>query len=182
MNKIWFAVTVVGIAVLTVIEPDNVLSTLMDGASGALELSLTLIPVYVIWSGVLELMRESGLNRMVARLFEPMNRRLFGGESDETKSLISMNLAANLLGMGGAATPLGIRTIESMDDGGDRATENMQVFTVINTTSVQLIPSTVIAMRLQAGSTGASDVILPSLIVSAVTTVLAVMLVKVLRR
>ena len=84
--------------------------------------------------------------------------------------------------MSGVATPLGIKAIEAMDDKSGIATESMRLFTVINCTSIQLIPATVIAMRASAGSGSASDIILPTVIATAIATVVGVLLVKVTRK
>lgn len=182
MNKIWLFVMGICMIIMTVISPESVLETFLSGAENAVELTLVLLPIYVVWSGVLELMNASGLGSVVAKLFSPLTRKLFPGESQRAKEYISMNFAANLLGMGAAATPLGISAVNSMDDGSEKATEAMSIFTVINTTSLQLIPSTLIALRIKAGSGSASDIILPALIVSMITTVFAVILVKIFKR
>ncbi|MDE5911500.1 MAG: hypothetical protein K2H24_04120, partial [Clostridia bacterium] len=100
------------------------------------------------------------------------------GESDLALEYITLNFSANLLGMGGAATPLGIKAMECMQDNSQKATDNMILFMVINSTSIQLIPATIIGLRASAGSNAPSDIILPSLLATLISTVTGVILAK----
>lgn len=182
MNKAWIVVTVLCGTLVCATDPNGLLASFTAGTENAISLCVRLLPSYVIWSGVLALVESSGLGKKISKLLSPITKRLFSGESEETQGYVTMNFTANLLGMGGAATPLGIRAVQSMDDGSGRATKNQVLFTVMNATSLTLIPATIISLRLSYGSASPSDVILPSVIVSAVSTALAVLAVKVLSR
>lgn len=107
-------------------------------------------------------------------------RKIFKNESDEAYDYISINLAANMFGMGGVATPAGIKAMSAMSDGSDRASDNMIMLLVINATSIQLIPATVIAMRAGANSQSPSNIILPTLISSGIATLVGAIMCKVL--
>lgn len=182
MNKIWAIVLIISTLVLTVVSPESVLSTYMSGIGSALEFTFKMAVIYAMWMGINALMDKGGINKVIARIFKPITKRLFKNESDKAQEYISLNLSANLLGMSGVATPLGIKAIEAMDDKSGTATEGMRLFTVINCTSIQLIPATVIAMRASAGSGSASDIILPTIIATAIATTVGMLLVKVTKK
>ena len=179
MNTMFFIMTVASLILMTVVSPDSAFSIMINGASGAISLALKLCAIYAIWLSILDIMQKIGLNRALDRLFSPVTKRLFKGEDEKTRQYITLNFSANLLGMGSAATPLGIKAMEGMQDGSDKATDNMILFMVINATSIQLLPATIIGLRSQYGSASASDIILPSLIATLVSTVCGVLLAKV---
>ncbi|MEG2414144.1 MAG: nucleoside recognition protein [Clostridia bacterium] len=178
MNLFYFIMLVSSIVAVVFVAPESVYSIMLSGGKNAIELALTLVAIYAIWLSVLEIMEKIGLNHLLFRLFYPLTRKLFGGESKESQELISLNFSANLLGMGGAATPLGIKAMEKMQDGSPFATDNMILFMVINCTSIQLLPATIIGLRAAQGSVSASDIILPSLIATTISTIVGVILAK----
>ena len=171
----------VSVCILTFSSPDRVLPVLMDSMKSAVDYTLLLAAVYALWNGLFALLEATGLGKAISKALRPLTRKLFKGESDETYHYISMNFSANFLGMGGAATPLGIKVIESMKPDGNRASRNQSLFAVINCTSIQLIPATVIALRVSAGSMSAGDIILPSLIATILSTIVGVILVYVFK-
>lgn len=178
MNTMFFVMTVASLILVTVVSPDNAFSIMISGASNAISLALKLCAIYAIWLSVLDIMQKVGMSRALDRLFSPITKRLFKGEDEKTREFITLNFSANLLGMGSAATPLGIKAMEGMQDGSDKATDNMILFMVVNATSIQLLPATIIGLRSSYGSASASDIILPSLIATAVSTVCGVLLAK----
>ena len=170
--------TVASLVLLVVVSPDSAFSIMISGASGAIALAVKLCAIYAIWLSVLDIMQKVGMNKALDKLFSPLTRKLFKGEDEKTRQYITLNFSANLLGMGSAATPLGIKAMEGMQDGSDRATDNMILFMVINATSIQLLPATIIGLRASYGSASASDIILPSLLETLVSTVCGVILAK----
>lgn len=178
MNTMFFVMTVASLILVTVVSPDSAFSIMISGASNAISLALKLCAIYAIWLSVLDIMQKVGMSRALDRLFSPITKRLFKGEDEKTREFITLNFSANLLGMGSAATPLGIKAMEGMQDGSDKATDNMILFMVVNATSIQLLPATIIGLRSSYGSSSASDIILPSLIATAVSTVCGVLLAK----
>lgn len=179
MNTVFAIMILVSLVMLVVVSPESAFSIMISGASNALTLAFTLIAIYAIWLSILSLMEGIGLNKALKKLFKPITKRLFKGESDLALEYITLNFSANLLGMGGAATPLGIKAMECMQDGSEKATDNMILFMVINSTSIQLIPATIIGLRSAAGSNAPSDIILPSLLATVISTVTGVILAKV---
>ena len=179
MNTVFAIMILVSLVMLVVISPESAFSIMISGASNALTLAFTLIAIYAIWLSILSLMDGIGLSKAMNKLFRPITKRLFKGESELALEYITLNFSANLLGMGGAATPLGIKAMECMQDGSEKATDNMILFMVINSTSIQLIPATIIGLRSAAGSNAASDIILPSLLATLISTLTGVILAKI---
>lgn len=177
MSKLWIFVTLFCMIFMLFLSPDSFLSSLIAGTEEGINLSLSLLSVYCLWSGIIAVMEASGLSGKISKLLSPIVKRLFPKETDKTREYVSLNLAANMLGAGGAGTPLGIKAVTSMHKTGTRATFSMVLFTVINTTSVQLIPSTVMSIMTSEGATSSHSIILPSIIASTVATVLGVILV-----
>ncbi len=179
MNIVYFVMTISSLVLITAIAPESAFSIMLGGTKTAIELAITLVSIYAIWLSVLQIMEKIGANKLLYRMLRPVTKKLFKGESDMALQYIALNFSANLLGMGGAATPLGIKAMEYMQDGSDKATDNMILFMVINSTSIQLLPATIIGMRAAAGSTSASDIILPSLVATTLSTLIGVVLAKI---
>ena len=182
MNGVFFVFVIVGLTLFMIFgDPSAAISAMLGGAQQAISLSVRLCAIYAVWLSVLQVMSECKIDKLLGAFFAPVCRKLFPGEKTETLDLIALNLSANLLGMGGAATPVGIQAIEAMQSGA-YASDNAILFTVINTTSIQLIPATVIALRSTYGASAPSDILLPSLISTGCTTAIGIALCFLLRR
>ena len=144
----------------------------LDGARSALEFVLFLGGAICLWSAVMELLERSGAAAGLSRLLRPLLRRLYprGGRDQETLSALSENLSANLLGLGNAATPAGIRAARGLARLG--AGEELRTLVVLNTASVQLLPTTAAALRASCGSAAPFD-ITPAVWLSSALSVLA---------
>jgi len=153
----------------------------------AITLCLTLCGIICLWSGIMRVAQSSGLVEILAGAFKPVLTRLFRGIDPNGKAIgyIMLNITANLLGLGNASTPFGIAAMrelerEEMRENPDIASNNMVVFVVLNTASLQLIPTTAAALRLKNGSAAPME-ILPLVWISSLTAVtVAVMLAKLL--
>lgn len=148
---------------------DAVTISLSAGINKALELMITLLPIMCFWSGIMEIAEQSNVTNIISKLLSPLTRFLFKEAYYDKASMkkVCMNMSANLLGMGNAATPLGLSAMESLDKLNPnpiRATDAMCMFIVINTASIQLIPTSVIALRTQYGSVSPSDILIPTII------------------
>lgn len=174
MNVVFAFILTVCVSLLLFKDPNAALGGMLDGVSSAIAMSVGLVAVYAVWLSVLNVMEKVGLNRAIGKALKPLTKRLFPSENDETRETISLNMSANLLGMGGAATPLGIKAINGMAKDSEKTNDSIALFVVINCTSIQLIPTTIIGLRAAAGSVNASDIILPSLIATAVSTLVGV--------
>ena len=166
------------IACLIWTDPANVLNSMINASTEALTLSIELCAVYAVWLGILELVDESGLGNKLAKLLHPLIKKLFKINDIETEKLIALNMSANMLGLGNASTPMGIAAMKRLDDGSGIATPAIIMLIVINSTSIQLLPSTIIGLRASAGSMTPSDIILPTIISTVCTFVLGAFLVK----
>ena len=145
----------------------------LDGAQSALELSLSMAGILCLWSGVMEILNVCGLSRRIAALFRPLLRRLFPNASrdEETLAAVSANVSANLLGLGNAATPLGIQAARRMARNcGGTASDELCLLVVLNTASIQLLPTTVASVRAAFGSAAPFD-ILPAVWISSLASV-----------
>lgn len=152
---------------------DAVSEAALSGAQNAVELSLSMAGVLCLWSGIMEIMRVCGLTDGLARAFRPLMRRLLpeASRDSETLAAVSANVSANLLGLGNAATPLGIQAARRMARGcGGVASDELCRLVVLNTASVQLLPTTVAAVRAGCGSAAPFD-ILPAVWVSSILSV-----------
>lgn len=181
MNLVFTALILVSLGAMLFFSPAQAFSSMISGVQNAITLSLKLLAIYAVWLSVLNMLEATSLDKKLSRLLRPAIKRLFKGESDEAYGHISVNLAANMLGMGGVATPAGIRAMHAMENGSYKATPNMILLIVINATSVQLVPATVIAMRAQAGSANAASIFLPTLIATTVSTLSGIIICKTLQ-
>ena len=147
----------------------------MEGAGAAVELCLSMAGAICLWSGVMTLMERGGLSEKLARLLRPVLRRILPRASRDTETMaaLSANVSANLLGLGNAATPLGIRAATRMAQGcGGVASDELCRLVVLNTASIQLLPTTVAAVRSAHGCAAPLD-ILPSVWLSSLLSVTA---------
>ena len=174
MNVIFTVVCLASMIALLFIAPENLLVSLMNGAENALSMAVTLFCIYAVWMGLSALAEKSGLSRGVAKVFTPLSKKLFKTNNKAASEMISMNMSCNLLGIGGAATPFAVKAINELEK--DKNSYAQKLLFVINATSIQILPTTVIALRVSAGSLNGADIFLPSLICTAISTVLAVLL------
>ena len=154
---------------------DAVSEAALSGAQNAVELSLSMAGVLCLWSGIMEIMRVCGLTDGLARAFRPLMRRLLpeASRDSETLAAVSANVSANLLGLGNAATPLGIRAACRMARNcGGVASDELCLLVVLNTASIQLIPATIASVRSAAGCRTPFD-ILPAVWLASVLSVAA---------
>ena len=154
---------------------DAVANAALSGAESAVELSLSMAGILCLWSGVMEIMNVCGLSDGLARAFRPVLRRLLpeASRDSETLAAVSANVSANLLGLGNAATPLGIRAARRMVRGcGGTASNELCLLVVLNTASIQLLPATVASLRAASGCQTPFD-ILPAVWLASILSVTA---------
>lgn len=140
----------------------EVASAAVEGAAAAVELSISMAGMLCLWSGVMEVMRQSGLADKLSRLLGPVLRRLFplAAKDPAVMERVSANVSANLLGLGNAATPLGLEAAKAMARSSPGvASDSLCMLVVCNTASLQLIPTTVAAVRAAAGCAAPFDII-----------------------
>ena len=167
---------------LCLFDPTKVLTGLISASNSAVKLSFELLAIYAIWIGLFSILEQSGLSKKLSKFLSPIITKLFGKNnlSAESRELVSMNISANLLGMGGAATPLGIKAIESMQKNNTNkktVTFPMIMLVAISCSSIQLLPTSIIGMLANAGSKNPTGIILPSVLCSILSTTIAIVLV-----
>ena len=170
------------------LSPMEALSKAMvDSAAGSVELSLGLVGVMTLFLGLMKVAEKGGLLTVIARLIRPLMARLFPEVPPEHPAMGAMilNLSANVLGLGNAATPFGIRAMQELNrlnPALGTATDAMALFLAINTSSVTLLPTGVIALRAAAGSADPAGILPTTLFATACSTATAIIAVKLLRR
>lgn len=174
MNVIFTVVCIVSMIIIAIFSPDRLLSSLLGGAEDAAKMALTLFCIYAVWMGLSKLAEKSGLSRAMAKGLKPISRRVFRTDDEAANENLAMNISCNLLGLGGAATPYAVKAIGELEKG--KNTFAQKLLFVINATSIQILPTTVIALRAGAGSSSPADIFLPSLICTAASTALGVLL------
>ena len=186
MSLIW--TVMVGASILCGLATGNgptVAKGALDGAAAGVELCLSMMGVLCLWMGVMEIMERSGLARGLARLLRPVIRRLypdFAGDG-QTMDAVSANLSANLLGLGNAATPLGLEAARLMAEHTPGvASDGLCMLVVCNTASLQLIPTTVASLRAAAGSANPFDILPAVWLASSVSIVVGVTAAKLFAR
>lgn len=164
---------------------DAVSNAAMEGAAAAVELGVSMAGILCLWTGVMELMNQCGLSQKLARVFRPLLRRLLPNacRDEETLSAISANVSANLLGLGNAATPLGIRAARRMARGTEGvASDELCLLVVLNTASIQLIPATVAGVRAAFGAAAPFDILPAVWLASVLSVTVGLVTAKILSR
>ncbi|MCF2652031.1 nucleoside recognition domain-containing protein [Anaeromassilibacillus senegalensis] len=187
LNAIWMGMIVLSFAGALMTGNLTALSkAAADGAQNAVTTALLLLGAMCLWLGMMNIAREAGVTAWLSRALSPLIRRLFPEYAGEkaVHEKISMNLAANMLGMGNAATPFGLAAMDEMQrlSGGYWPTKGMVLFVVMNTAAFQLIPSSVVTLRAAYGSADPYDIMVHIWFVSLGSLLLCIAVCKVLER
>lgn len=172
MNVIFITICLVSSIIMLISSPTEFLPAVLAGGENAVSCALTLFCIYAFWMGLSAVAEEAKLTRSVAKLLTPFCSKLFKTNDGEAVKNIAMNLGCNLLGIGGAATPFAVSAIKRLE--GEKNYFAQDLLFIINATSIQLIPATVIALRASLGSASPHDITLPSLLATAVSTLCGV--------
>lgn len=158
LNYIWSAIVIISIICSVACgNTHNLSSAVIDSGASAIELLMTMAGVMCIWSGIMKIAEQSGFSKIIAKMFSPLLRLLFPNldPEGETFGSITMNISANLLGLGNTATPFGIKAMQGLNriNGESKtASDEMIVFVVMNTASLQLLPTMLGTLRQSYGS------------------------------
>lgn len=177
MNTLFVLVFSISTFLLLCLAPDQFLIALLDGAGKGAGVCISLLSTYAVWLGLMRVWEDSGVARGVSRLTKPLVKWLFQTSDEATLQAVSMNMSVNLLGISGAATPYGIQAAKLLDQTDNAEYASAMLF-VLNATSLQLLPSSIISVRVAMGSVAPYNVILPTLLATVFSTVLAVSLTK----
>lgn len=175
MNYFWCLCTIL-CAAAALLGGRDITQSLMDGAGSAVEISVCIAGPLCLWNGLGALMERLGLSGALAKLFRPMLKRLYPSTQKDPAlaGAVTANFCANLLGLGNAATPMGIQAVRRLRDPDrpEQASDEMCRLVVMNTASIQLLPTTVAAVRAAAGCGSPFD-ILPCVWISSLLSVCA---------
>ena len=175
MNILFGIIFSISTAVLLVCNPDAFLKTLLDAANQSATTCFALLASYAVWLGLTRVWEDSGVARGIARILKPVARKLLKTEDTNALDAACMNFSVNLLGISGAATPYGIKTAKYLDETPNAEYASAMLF-VINTTSLQIFPSSMIAVRVALNSASPYDILLPTLLSTTFSTLLGVVL------
>lgn len=185
LNYIWFGMMFIAVIVgILTGNIDAVTQAAIDMAKTAVEIAIGLIGIMALWLGTMKIAEESGLIRIIARAIRPITIRLFPDVPEDHPAIgsIILNMAANLLGLGNAATPLGLKAMEELQDLNpekETATNAMCTFLAINTSSIQLIlPATVVALM----GAAANQIFITTILATGLSTIAAIIAVRFLEK
>ncbi|MEK5442001.1 MULTISPECIES: nucleoside recognition domain-containing protein [unclassified Fredinandcohnia] len=182
VNIIWVAMTIIGIIFAIVNGTiSEVNEAIFKGASEAVTICIGLISVLVFWLGLMRIAQEAGLLEKLSKLFRPLVSRIFPEVPVQHPAMGYMlsNMIANMFGLGNAATPMGIKAMEQLKElngGKTSASRSMITFLAINTASVTLIPTTVIAIRMTYNSENPTEIVGPTLVVTIISAIGAILI------
>ncbi len=178
INYIWAFLISLGIFYSIFKGDNNITNTLLTSGSTSIDMIINISTIMCLWLGVMNIARKSGLLNIIAKKLSPLITILFPEipKGDECISYISLNIVMNMLGLGNAATPFGIKTMKELkrlNNKKDIASRSMITFLVINTASVTIIPTTVISLRLLNGARNSSDIITASIITTFLSLIIS---------
>lgn len=188
VSYIWLFLILIGIGFSALMgNLDTINDSILTNGTKALDLMLSILPIIVLWTGIMKIAEVSGLLRKFAKLTEPILSRLFPSVPKDNPALgfIASNIAANMMGLGSAATPFGLKAmseLQKINDKKDTASVAMITFLVLNTAGVTIVPTTVLALRIATGSNNPSEIILPGVIATFCSSIGGLLLDYFIRR
>lgn len=182
MSKIWLILIISSLLTTCIVAPSTTVSTMMEAAKTGVTMTIEFVGIYAVWMGFMQVLDDCKLSHKLSSLLSRPVQRIFGKTDKETEKNICLNIASNIIGIGSAATPYGLQAMKGLDKGNKTATRAMIMLVVINSTGIQLLPTTVIGMRALAGSVSPSCILWPTIVATFVPTILGVLLVFALYR
>lgn len=188
MNYIFYGLIILSIVIGAVNgKLPDVVNSILTGAEKSVQIAISLIGIMAFWLGIMKIAEKSGLVELLAKLIKPITRKLFNEIPPEDPAIgnVAMNFSANALGLTNAATPIGIKAMQDLQEHNvnkKTASNAMCMFLAMNTASFQLVPATVIAVLAAAGYKNPTEIIAPTLIVTSFTFVSAILLAKICQR
>ena len=189
LNYLWGGMILIAVIYGTVTgNVKEVGNAALDSSKEAVELCITMLGVMALWTGIMQIAEASGLTKKFIKLARPVLRFLFPEVPEDSKAndYIASNLLANILGLGWAATPFGLKAMTELqkihlEQGGEKgvASRSMCAFLIINISSLQIIPVNIIAYRSQYGSVNPAEIVGPAIVATFVSTLVAVVFIKI---
>lgn len=182
MSKIWLIMIISSLILTSIFAPSSVVGTMMEAAKMGVTMAIEFLGIYAVWMGIMQVMDDCKLSNKLSHALSKPVQYVFGKTDEETEKNICLNIASNIIGIGSAATPYGIKAMQGLDKGDKKATRAMIMLVVINSTGIQLLPTTVIGMRAIAGSVSPSSILWPTIVATFLPTILGILLVSVIYR
>lgn len=182
MNILWTFIFVASLILMLFTNPNLIMDTIFNASGKAVNLCISLISIYAFWLGILELCEAIGLNKKIAKLLNPLIKKGFDNPDEKTQEKIALNISSNVFGMGNAATPSGIEAMQGLDNGTGKITKAQMLLMLLNTGSIQIIPTTIIGLRITFNSINASNILLPTLLSSFLSTFIGIFLMLLIER
>ena len=161
---------------------ENLNSSVFDSVNDAINLTISLLGTMCLWCGIMQIANKTSAIDKLTKILKPLIRIIFPKISTKTEKEISMNMIANILGLGNAATPLGLKAMKSMQEENPKKeilSDSMAMFIIINTASIQIIPTIVIAIRSSMGSSNPTAIVVPIWIASVITATAGIVITKI---
>ena len=158
-------------------------NSIFDSAESAVNLSLTLVGMTCLWSGIMEIASKTKIINYLSKILKPITKKLFSNLNENSYNNIIMNIIANILGLGNAATPLGLKAMKELQkENGEKEelSDNMMMLIVLNTASLQIIPTTIIAIRSSLGSLNPTKIIFPVWISTICAAIVGIIFTKII--
>ena len=184
MNIIWGAMLILGIITgLFSGKTKEVTQALINSSAEAVQLAIVMLGVVAMWSGIMKIGEKAGIVENFSKKLEPLLNYLFPDlkKEEKAKKYIATNMIANILGLGWAATPSGLmaaKELQKINKNKDKASNSMCMFMIINMSSIQLISVNIIAYRMEYGAETPADILFPTLIVTSISTLAAIIYAK----
>lgn len=188
INYIWFIMVFLGILIGVLTGNGQGISNIIIGSiDSTVTFIIGLVGLMCFWCGVMKVAEKSGFTEKLAKLMKPILKIIFKEAAKDEKALgaIVMNITANMMGLGNAATPFGIKAMEEMDrlnKEKGKASNDMALFLVLNAACIQLVPSTVISIRAAAGSSNPGIIIFPAIISTSIAAIVGVICCKIMQK
>lgn len=188
MNYIFFFLIVISILVGVFNGTlQEVVNAMLESCNVAIRIAFSLIGIMAFWLGIMRIAEKSGLVNIISKLIYPITKPLFKDIKKDSPALgdITMSVSANALGLTNAATPIGLKVMKELQDENpnkDSATDSMCMFLAMNTAGFQIIPATVIAILVGVGAKNPTEIILPTLIVTTLSFISAIIIALILRK
>ncbi len=162
---------------------ENLNNSIFESTESAVNLTLTLLGMTCLWSGIMEVASKTQIIDYLSRILKPIIKRLFSGLKEKSSENIIMNIIANILGLGNAATPLGLKAMKELqkeNENKEELSDNMMMLIVLNTASLQIIPTTIIALRSSLGSNNPTKIIFPVWISTICAAIVGIVFTKII--
>lgn len=177
VNKIWCAFIILGIVYCFFTGNTGLINNeILNSAQTSFDMTVKIFPVMALWLGIMNIAKVSGLLSKISKIISPLLTKIFPDipKGHESIGYITSNMIANMLGLGNAATPFGLKAMKSLQELNnkkDTASRSMITFLVMNTSGLTIVPTTIISLRIMYGSANPTDIVLPCFLASFISLI-----------